>query len=336
MRYLALILAVALCVTPKVATAQMSVSATQIHLGDWILTPILAAPAPPGALAHVHSFLALLDKDTVTGNNITSIWYIRGADDNSAWQAMAWDSQSQWDAIYRLKLDLGIGDEWDSRWATKDPKPGTPPASPPSPVEYIKGVFTTDPLAGMIALMVDRDELVEILVNLGYKAADVPLEKALVVGECQDRYVLTSFAKTIEGVEASATSSVADGVAAGHAYLATKCAAICFPYVTVGPWVPTSPITWTPAPWVFIFCTPTVGGCSSCNYTAEVCRGVTRTWTFTWPNCSVSTYIDNAFECWTQSLLCLNPAGGGCPAAPACAAPPLGAPPPGTPTYINN
>lgn len=298
--------------------------------------PDFVSTVPPSVQPRLHSFLALRDKETVTGNNIASIWYIRGQDDDSAWQAMAWDSQNQWDAVYRLKLDLGIGDEWDANWPTKDPKPVAPPSAPLSPVEYFKGVFITDPLAEMIALMEDRDELVESLVNLGYKAADVPLEKALVVGQCEERFVLTSFAKTIEGVEVSATSTVADGVAAGQAFLATKCAAICFPYLTVGAWVATPPGTWAAAPWVFAFCTPTLGGCSACNYTTEVCRPVTRTWVFVWPNCSTSTIIDNANECWSQSLLCLNPAGGACPAAPSCTIPPLGAPPPGVPTYIDN
>lgn len=330
MKYTALIIAVTVICNARAAVAQMVVSATQIQIGDWTLAPILTGS---GQEQRVHSFLALLDQDAAAGENITAVWYIRGINDDSDWQPKAWSSQDQWDAINAVKAELGIDDESDLYWPTKDPKPVL---SPPllEPVDYIKGVLALDPLAGMIAVMEDRDELIEHLVELGYKAADVPLEKALLIGDCQEKWVLTSFAKTIEAVEASPLSSVVDGVTAGQAFLATKCAAICFPYLTVGPWLVTPPGTWIPGPWVFDFCTPTIGGCSACTYHADVCRPVSRTWVFVWPNCSTSTWTTTSTQCWTASLMCLNTAGGACPAAPACATPALGAPPAGVPIWM--
>lgn len=298
------------------------------------MTPILRTPTsgPPS----VDSFLAIVDSPTVPGTSLRSVWYKRSSPVlGGGWEAKAWDSENQWEAIRYVKLELGIGDEFDGIWPTTDNPELLPEERPEIPTDYVSGLKANDPLAGVLALP-GRDLIVEVLVAVGYKAADIPFEKAEYADACGFETVLDAFAIGAEAGYSVSPNNAAEAMAsATQASLAASCgAAWCIPWITSGPWALVLPVTWTSGPWIGPQCTPTIGGCSACTYWTDICRKWTRNHFFVWPNCSTSTWTTTTDECWRYTLVCSN-TGGSCPPAPApdCVPTPMPTnPPPGTPT----
>jgi hypothetical protein len=101
--------------------------------------------------------------------------------------------------IKAVKLELGIADVEDERWGLGGS--GTPEADAEQPKDYAAGVLADDPLAGLVASSPDRDSIVEFLTAIGYKAADLPVEKD---DGC------TTDAK-LDGMAADAATMVMDG-----------------------------------------------------------------------------------------------------------------------------
>lgn len=190
-----LVAAVATVMTTAMAVAQTNhVAWSKIETGSWTFNPIYTQTAETGP--SVVSFLALADPAALSGDNIVAVWYQRDA---GGWTAKSWETSDPWEAIKSVKLALGVADEEDERWGV----PGSDDdlAAVEEPKDYTVGVLAEDPLAPLIVGSPDRAALVEFLTSIGYKAADVPVDKD---DGC------TTNAK-LDGMAADAAAMVADG-----------------------------------------------------------------------------------------------------------------------------
>lgn len=168
--FLAAALAAGMCAGANAQSAYHA-APLAIELGDWALTPIVqdSAGGP-----QVHSFLAL-NQGAAYGSSLQAVWYIKDATAECSWYARTWETTDAWDAIKTVKTELGIPDSDDLNWAiTVGPSPG----SEPKPTyDYSKGFVADDGLGRAINSVPDRDQWVQWLVAIGYKAADVKFEK---------------------------------------------------------------------------------------------------------------------------------------------------------------
>ncbi|MFN7019960.1 MAG: hypothetical protein ACK4WH_01365 [Phycisphaerales bacterium] len=296
------------------------------------MTPILRTPTsgPPC----VDSFLALVDSPTVPGTSLRSVWYKRTSPAlGGGWEAKAWESENQWEAIKYVKLELGIGDEFDGIWPTTDDPEPVPEELPEIPTDYVSGLKANDPLAGVLVLP-GRDLIVEVLVAVGYKGADIPFERAEYADVCGFETVLDAFALGADDSLSVPPEQVAEVAhASAQSRLASACGYLfCFPRVTYGPWVPVMPVVWTTAGWIFELSTPTIGGAYMCDYYRLICRTQQRARVVTHWDCTTTTTFPTRQQCWRENCSCTNLNGGNCPMPPTCCpAPSLTAPPPGTP-----
>jgi len=201
------------------ATAQTThhVARSKIVTGPWTLTPIYASEnGTPGAVV---SFLALANQAALGGDNLIAVWYQRDA---TEWTAQSWETTDPWEAIKSVKASLAIPDDEDDRWAVS----GSPDLTtmPLIPEGYLGGLPASDPLAPFIAFSADRNELVAFLVSIGYKAADVPVEKD---DGCGADAKLNGFADMIEQTLAGEEETmVARATAAWTASGTTACTSV--------------------------------------------------------------------------------------------------------------
>ncbi len=168
-----------LCVLAATAVAEPTyhVARSKIESGPWTFTPIYTQEN--GKLGQVVSFVALANPSTRVGNNIVAVWYQR---DGAGWSAKSWETGDPWEAIKSVKGALGISEDEDDRWGV----PGSDfvvsrgkklITAAEQPKGYALGVLATDPLAAAVVSSPNKDDLVEFLTSVGYKAADVTLEK---------------------------------------------------------------------------------------------------------------------------------------------------------------
>jgi hypothetical protein len=160
-----------------VAEPTYHVARSKIESGPWTFTPIYTQEN--GKLGQVVSFLALANPSTRVGNNIVAVWYQR---DGAGWSAKSWETGDPWEAIKSVKGALGISEDEDDRWGV----PGSDfvvsrgkklITAAEQPKGYTLGVLATDPLAAAVVSSPNKDDVVEFLTSVGYKAADVTLEK---------------------------------------------------------------------------------------------------------------------------------------------------------------
>lgn len=304
-----------------------------IQVGDWTLAPVVQHGQSGNPV--VHSFLALVDQGAVPDTSIKAVWYVRNGGGVGVWTAKTWDAPNQWEAIKFVKLSLDIGDEWDSVWPTSDDPSDLPVELQEVPSDYVSGLVDNDPLLGLLTTP-ERDMLIEVLVAVGYKAADIPFEKTTYTGQCSSENVLTAYAIGIDaGLNATPETSAATASAATESSMTSLCGSwpFCFPRYTRGPWTLVLPSVWAPGPWIYDFCSPTIGGCSACTYHTDICRAWTRAVVIVWPNCNTTTVARAGSECWAYTLTCTNSDGGACPPTPNCVPTPMPTTPPlGTPT----
>lgn len=150
-----------------------NVARSKIEIGPWTFNPICTVDEHGGVI--VQSMLAIADPSFTIGDNIVSVWYYRDGED---WASKAWTSQDPWEAIKALKLELGIPDEQDERWSAADwSAPGQGVGDPEPPSDYLKGLLADDPFAALVIASPDGDLLVTLLASVGYKAADLPIDK---------------------------------------------------------------------------------------------------------------------------------------------------------------
>ena len=116
--------------------------------------------------------------------------------DGEDWASKAWTSQDPWEAIKALKLELGIPDEQDERWSAADwSAPGQGVGDPEPPSDYLKGLLADDPFAALVIASPDGDLLVTLLASVGYKAADLPIDKNDECTTAERLNVLAEFSK---------------------------------------------------------------------------------------------------------------------------------------------
>jgi hypothetical protein len=155
------------------ARAQVAPAGVAIEMGAWRFTPVVTQ----GQSVAVVGFLALMDPSTAEGQNITAVWYAAPVG-GGGWVKTAWHSESEWGVIELLKTQLGIGDESDADWETWEEKPT--PAPPPSApgAAYEGGFFLADGFGQAVNTLPNRDDIVALLVELGYAGADLPGESS--------------------------------------------------------------------------------------------------------------------------------------------------------------
>ncbi len=141
---------------------------------SWRFVPIIQQS---GGVTTVQSFLALAGLSDVSGDNLVAVWYQR-VPGGTTWVTQSWASTDQAVIIASVRAELGIPPEEDYRWGA-DGEWSLPLLFDPAIKEqYVNGVLITDPLAWALTQAPDlRAALLPLLVNAGYPAAQVPIEK---------------------------------------------------------------------------------------------------------------------------------------------------------------
>src|SRR5438552_3140175 len=150
------ILAVMVCAAT--ATAQRSVPGIEIEVGNCSFMPTLYNGA-------VETILALRT-DSPDGTNITSMWFIKGA--NDTWTYYGWTEQNQQKTVGYVKTALQIPGTDDVNWRVT-PVAVNPNDLPPGSMRG--GLFVDDPMADAVASSADPDQVLNLLVLIGWTAA---------------------------------------------------------------------------------------------------------------------------------------------------------------------
>lgn len=171
-------LLVALLCSP--ALAGYRVDAQSIEIGDWRFIPIVEVdddnPTNPAAPAEVHSFVALLNPTLIEGDLIAAIWYARDPAQPTGWDSVAWDTQDQWAVFGFVQGYLNMPESDADNWESDQPRPQTI-ASAGVPKKYYRGMLDDDPINQQVGNDPARDALVELLVDVTHKAANVEVDK---------------------------------------------------------------------------------------------------------------------------------------------------------------
>lgn len=229
------------CAASLVAFAAMAqtnhVSWAKIETGPWTMHPVYTEGT--GGTVSVSNFLAIADPNFAIGENLIAVWYKR---EGSNWVTKSWETSNPWEAITAVKIALGISNDEDERWGIW----GSSSVSiAESPKEYTAGVLASDPLATLVSSSPNRDVLIELLASMGYKAADLPVEKA---DGCTTNAKLDGMAAAIAEAlignqETAVARSMAAWIAAGTAGCGVGSVAV---EIVEFPPTPVGPGTWGP------------------------------------------------------------------------------------------
>jgi hypothetical protein len=206
-----------------------------IEEGSWFFTPILRVDTDP---QRVDSLVALAKIGAASGDNIVAVWYQRDATSDTTWTTKSWRTSSVEQAMKSVKVALSLPDEDDQWWPVGDTVAMNAIPTPDDPADYYKGLLADDALADLVTTSPDRDYLVSVLVAIGYKAADIDIEKVTSEQSCVTVDVLTAMAKGAEAGLSTSDSEAIEEVAAS--YVAAQCG-----------WCISIPWTWygTPTAW---------------------------------------------------------------------------------------
>jgi hypothetical protein len=265
------------------ARAAEVVPGIQIDMNDWTFVPTMDGP-------RVESFLALKTRGETVDDNVAAVWFQRGED---TWQASAWTSQNLCDAISYVKQSLGISDQYDDIWPVVGP---LNIQNPPAPQDFANGLFANDPMREMLDSQPDQGAFLELLVELGYSAAAVPIQLSNVPGcglvDPSDKTeIATIIANGIEAELDHSPTRTGVGIAlAENQMAALPCFCIWWTF-TSDPTVVSKSCTWNPSTgcaWNAIRCAMICDyvGTSTVNYTRTkqrryVCGGTNCNWTET-------------------------------------------------------
>ncbi len=159
--------------------ADRDVSLLQISEGDWIFIPTTLDGS-------VESFVGFRI-DSATGENITTVWFLRTTEET--WDSWAWSEQDQGKAIACVKSFLALPDSTDNKWPVAM---STEAASSPKVLK--KGVFESDPFESTIDGLADPKVLVTMLEDTGWAAAWLELWDY----DCEDEVILDTWADVYE------------------------------------------------------------------------------------------------------------------------------------------
>jgi len=174
----------------------------EVHVDGWAFIPTLYNGA-------VETFVALR-LDPPEGENLTSMWFIRGAD--NSWSSWNWSEQDQTKTVGYVKVALQIPSSDDRNWRVM-PATVNPEDFPPGMM--VRGVFVDDPFADTVASSTDPDELLDFLVTIGWSAA----RTSIISSECP---VSTSLEALAYDVQQELANPGQHDFAAIHS-LATTC-----------------------------------------------------------------------------------------------------------------
>lgn len=153
------------------------ISDMSIREGDWILKPVYTLAADHSA-ARVDAVVALRDPSTIVGDNLSIVLFARDPDPALSWSSKAWSgTQDQAGIIKEIKGMYEVPDSEDWVWEVKTDLEIAAAVAKGAPEEVEKGLLTSDPYSTMIPLGSIRELAVKFLSDIGYKAADVPVEK---------------------------------------------------------------------------------------------------------------------------------------------------------------
>lgn len=180
------------------------------HQGAWTYHAIYSYE---GGSPRVGSVVALAHPETLTGDNLAGVWYVRSA---TGWEAKSWDSSSPYEVVKALKTELAIPDDFDGYWYLPGASAINAAASAGAAEPYDKGLITSDPVYNWVQSQPDRDAIIASLTALGWKSADIFAEKTSAsAGTCDEKSLVTGVAAAAE-YAISANSSSGPAVAAAY------------------------------------------------------------------------------------------------------------------------
>lgn len=194
--------------------AATDVALTKLHHDGWLYNAVMDDTDGDGH-PEVIALLALRDGEVV-GDNINSIWYIRG---DSEWGRKAWTTQNAWEAVNELKMTYDIGDAQDGRWMLPDT--AVPTTSIGSSASFDGVVFSNDPIAPLLAAVQNDGVTATALVEAGYAAAANSIEFNPGPGViCDPTLVLEGMAFAIEAAEEAPMAAKANSARLAWAQIA--------------------------------------------------------------------------------------------------------------------
>ena len=225
-----------------VSSADVEFMDTTIEMDEWTFMPAADEDAE-----RVEAFLAVKTGGELIGDNIAVVLYVRLADDS--WERLAWDDQSDASSVASAAKaaapdidDPTVLSLLESAGIVLDSESDIDGLSHTAGEAFGKGVFLSDPVHEMVASDPNAEELVNLLVNTGYPAANVDIHVAE-LGVEQEKVkvevVLDSLKRELEHGLKFPASSVQDRLNAG----AVTSAGVtwCWPKTTysnkaTGPW----------------------------------------------------------------------------------------------------
>ena len=215
-----------------VTAQEMHVAVSKVESGEWFWVAIYSGAV---ATPYVESVVALRDPATATGDNLRVVQYTRG----ETWTSQAWTTAEPWEAINWIKDDLGLSETEDNEWGICNDT-GVEESVPP--VDYTDGMLAEDPWAPIVLALADPASYIELLVDLGYAAADLALENDPL---CTSDEVLNGLAGEFESLIASGDITVLS-VGAGGVNCDQFAAPRPRPIPPVRPPKPPTAPPWTP------------------------------------------------------------------------------------------
>lgn len=163
--------------SPGMDIPRFNVSTMKVERGDWAFKPVYEIV---DMNVRVVGLFASAKPGTTTGLNFTAVYYQRPlGDDCGEWLARVWPSASASQSATAVKAMYGISDFQDVYWEVE----GLPVPTVGETVgeeKMLKGGFASDDPMGELVGSFDqatRNETVEVLQQVGYPIADIPIEK---------------------------------------------------------------------------------------------------------------------------------------------------------------
>lgn len=163
--------------TPGMDIPRFNVSTMKVERGDWAFKPVYEIV---DMNVRVVGLFASAKPGTTTGLNFTAVYYQRPlGDDCGEWLARVWPSATASQSATAVKAMYGISDFQDVYWEVE----GLPVPTVGETVgeeKMLKGGFASDDPMGELVGSFDqatRNETVEVLQQVGYPIADIPIEK---------------------------------------------------------------------------------------------------------------------------------------------------------------
>lgn len=291
------------------ALADWRVSKESIKIDNWTFVPILdGAKSSPT----VGSFLALKEKATVTGSNLTAVWYKRPASGTGVWETWTWPDAPPETAVKSLQSLLSIGSIDDGNWPSEFlPDAGT---SSESPVPYDKGAIADDAINAALVNHPDRGFLIELLSDMGLKVASIKFDNMESAG-CGQADWLGTLTNSVEAVSAAPFTTTPHPAQSALLSFIAGCLPPAPPCATVQ-WIrkiaPIATSCASPSAWTSSI-SPTTG---MCVYTrTQDCSDFVTGLISGPPTCQWVGYRFRRDSTFTQTISCPAPC---LPGAPSC------------------